>query len=74
MPAVTAIFAPPRELAHRSADGIDVTLMWDPRSDRAYVVVIDAKAGAMLEVDVAGANPMQVFHHPYAYCDRQIAA
>ena len=56
----TDIFRPLRELAHRSADGIDITLMWNPADDRAFVVVVDLKAGTMFEVGVEDANPMHV--------------
>jgi len=70
----TDIFNPLRELAHRSADGIDVTLLWNPADDRAFVVVVDLKAGTMFEVDVEDANPMHVFNHPYAYAREELAA
>lgn len=68
------IFTPLRELAHRTADGIDVTLLWDPVDDRAFVAVVDSRNGAVFEVEVGDANPMQVFNHPYAYCDVELAA
>ena len=70
----TDIFSPVRELAHRSSNGIDVTLMWDPADDRAFVVVVDLDAGTMFEVGVGDANPMHVFNHPYAYCREELAA
>jgi hypothetical protein len=70
----TDIFSPLRELAHRSADGIDVTLMWNPADDSAFVVVVDLKVGTMFEVGVEDANPMHVFNHPYAYARDQLAA
>ena len=69
----TDIFSPLRELAHRSADGIDITLMWNPADDRAFVVVVDLKAGTMFEV-VEAVNPMHVFNHPYAYAREHLAA
>ena len=37
-----------RELHHRSSDGIDVWLMWDPGTDSVSVRVHDAKAGSRL--------------------------
>jgi hypothetical protein len=70
----TDIFSPYRELAHRSADGTDVTLMWNPADDRAFVVVVDLKAGTMFEVGVEDANPMHAFNHPYAYAREELAA
>jgi len=74
MTATTAIFTPLRELAHRTADGIDVTLMWDPVDDRAFVTVVDMTNGVVFDVEVGDESPMQVFHHPYAYCDLDVAA
>lgn len=70
----TDIFPPLRELAHRHAGGIDVTLMWDIEADRAFVLVVDERSGTVLEVEVEDANPMHVFHHPYVYGDHELAA
>ena len=70
----TAIFTPLRELAHRTTDGIDVTLMWDPVDDRAFVAVVDMKNGIVFDVEVGDENPMHVYNHPYAYCDLEVAA
>jgi hypothetical protein len=75
MTSIADIFTPLRELAHRDADGIDVTLMWDAEADRAFVFVVDDRNGTAFEVEVeADANPMHVFHHPYVYCDQELAA
>jgi hypothetical protein len=74
MTGTTAIFTPLRELAHRTADGIDVTLMWDPVDDRAFVTVVDMKNGVVFDVEVGDESPMRVYQHPYAYCDEAIAA
>jgi hypothetical protein len=70
----TDIISPLRELAHRSADGIDITLMWNPADDRAFVVVVDLKAGTMFEVGVEHAYPLHDFNHPYAYACEELAA
>lgn len=57
-----------RELNHRSNDGIDVWLLWDPGTDSVSVRVSDAKAGANFEIPVkARHRAMDVFHHPFAY-------
>ena len=57
-----------RELNHRSNDGIDVWLLWDPASDSVSVRVADAKAGANCESPVkARHRAMDVFNHPFAY-------
>jgi hypothetical protein len=57
-----------RELDARVADGISVTLLWSPSTDRVTVAVEDAKTGEAFEVPVgAGERALDVFHHPYAY-------
>jgi hypothetical protein len=68
------IFTPLRELCHRSSNGVDVTLLWDPELDTAIVVVVDHQAGDAFEVEVGDANPMHVFHHPYVYRELELAA
>jgi hypothetical protein len=59
-----------RELAHRSGDGIEVTLFWDPRDDSLSVRVHDTREGARFEVPVEDAKPLDVFEHPFAYLAR----
>ena len=44
--------SPLRELDHRSHDGIDVQLLWDPSRDRVLVAVSDAKTGEAFTVPV----------------------
>ena len=51
-----------------------MTLMWDAQADRALVFVVDDKNGTAFEIEVEDANPMHVFHHPYVYCDQELAA
>ncbi len=58
----------PVELATRNADGIVVSLHWLPRTDGLSVFILDSREGEILEVPVAaGQNPLDVFHHPFAY-------
>lgn len=56
-----------RELAHRTADGIEVTLYWSQRSDRITIVVVDTRSDEALEFDVVGGAALDAFNHPYAY-------
>ena len=63
--------APLRELAHRSSNDLDVSLMWDPADDSCVVAVADFRTGDAFEVPVGSRPPMQVFHHPYASLDGQ---
>jgi hypothetical protein len=57
-----------RELDHRTNDGLDVRLLWDPGEDRVTVAVEDRKANESFEIVVApGQSAMDVFLHPFAY-------
>ena len=63
-----------RELAHRSGDGLEVSLLWDPRDDSLSVRVKDTREGARYDIPVADAKPLDVFEHPFAYLARYEAA
>jgi hypothetical protein len=57
-----------RELDQRSADGVEVALLWHTTRDYLSVVVSDAKLGETFELVLdRDDNPLDVFHHPYAY-------
>ena len=62
-----------RELDHRSGDGIDVRLLWDPRTNHVSIAVIDEHTGAILTFVVDGAAARTAFHHPYAYALHALA-
>jgi hypothetical protein len=75
-PAATAAGAPDthlRELDQRSADGIDVRLLWDPRTNHASIVVTDEQSGSVLAFPVDGAEALTAFQHPYAYAIHALA-
>ena len=63
-----------RELAHRTNDGIEVTLFWTKFTDRVSLEVLDARSGAMLEFDVDRHVALDAFRHPYVYAARQMFA
>jgi hypothetical protein len=56
-----------RELAHRSSNGIDVSLYWDKVGDTLSLEVYDAKSDEVFELDVPRDRALDAFHHPYAY-------
>ena len=63
---------PRRELAHRSSDGMDVTLVWTQgdgrdREDKVVVCVCDSRAGAYFEIEAEPCLALDVYRHPYAY-------
>jgi hypothetical protein len=60
-----------KELAHRSSDGVDVTLMWARRDgvDELVVAVSDQREGAYFEIPTEAHLALDVYYHPYAYRD-----
>ena len=66
-----------RELAYRNQNGLEVTLLWDPRSNEVCVEVIDQLDDSGFRLPIAGHLALDAFNHPYAYaqsryvhCDR----
>ena len=56
-----------RELDQRSADGIDVTLLWDDDADAVLVAVENEQTGELLRIGVEPADALDAFRHPFAY-------
>lgn len=66
-----------RELAYRNQNGLEVTLLWDSRSNEVSVDVIDHLDDSGFRLPIAGHLALDAFHHPYAFapspddqCDR----
>jgi hypothetical protein len=58
----------PIELDSRTADGIDVSLLWHPAENRVTVVAADARTGEVIEIEVRDhSRALEAFHHPYSY-------
>jgi hypothetical protein len=59
------------ELAHRSCDGVDVTLLWvrGDGADKTLVCVSDHRDGAYFEIPAAPYLALDVYYHPFAYRD-----
>jgi hypothetical protein len=55
-----------RELDHRRADGIEVTLLWNAETKEVLVSVVE-REGNTLEFQVPPAQALDAFQHPYAY-------
>jgi len=55
------------ELAGRSNEGLEVSLLWSKSANRVKVAVADARQNEQFEFDVAGADALAAFHHPYVY-------
>jgi len=55
------------ELHHRSADGIEVSLLWSRVTNALTVAVEDSRSGISFEVPAPADKALEVFEHPYAY-------
>ena len=60
-------FANRRELAHRTSDGIEISLLWSKASGQVTIAAFDTRSGEVLEFEVAGSAALDAFKHPYAY-------
>ena len=56
-----------RELAERTGDGLEVTLLWSKSRDQVKVAVNDSKTDDECEFEVAGGNALSAFYHPFAH-------
>jgi hypothetical protein len=62
-----------RELAHRSGDGIEVTLFWDSLDDRLTVRAWDTRTGEFFEIEAPRHAALDVFQHPFAWAPERVA-
>jgi len=63
-----------RELAHRTGDGIEVTLFWSKPTNRITLEVLDSRSDEKLEFDVDRHAALDAFKHPYVYAARGMFA
>lgn len=59
------------ELAHRSTDGIEVSLFWSQPSNQITIELIDNRIDERLEFEVANDKALDAFRHPYACAPAQ---
>jgi hypothetical protein len=57
----------PTELHHRSADGIEVSLLWSRQTNVLTVAVEDSRSGVVFELPAPPDKALDVFEHPFAY-------
>jgi hypothetical protein len=55
------------ELHHRSADGIEVSLLWSRITNALTVAVEDSRSGISFEIPAPAERALDVFEHPFAY-------
>jgi hypothetical protein len=63
-----------RELDHRRSDGIDVTLLWNVRTNSVFVSVVDERYDNGFQFRVRASDALDAFRHPYAPHERQDGA
>ena len=63
-----------RELAHRTGDGIEVTLFWTKSTDRITIEVLDSRSGQRLDFAVDRHAALDAFNHPYVYAAKRMFA
>lgn len=70
-PVLEADEAAREELAHRAADGVEVTLLWCRCHETVAVQVADHGANTLFELVVAREHALDAFYHPFAYAAQQ---
>jgi hypothetical protein len=59
-----------RELARRQSGTIEVFLLWHPESNWVELAVRDLATDVSFHLEVAPADAVDAFYHPYAYAAR----
>ena len=57
----------PRELAQRRQDGLEVTLLWDARTNEVSIGLVDEAHGSAVAFVVDPSSALDAFYHPFAY-------
>jgi hypothetical protein len=53
-------------LASRGNDGLEISLLWCKSTGQVKVTVADSRCDEEFELNVAGADALAAFHHPFA--------
>ena len=56
-----------RELASREDNGLEIRLLWSKSAERVKVAVLDQRLGESFDLDIAGADALSAFYHPFAH-------
>jgi len=56
-----------KELAYRNQNGLEVTLLWDSRSNEVSVEVVDQLDDGGFRLPIPGRLALDAFNHPHAY-------
>ena len=60
-----------RQLDQRTADGLEVTLEWNPATDALRIVLVDRESEAVT-FPVSAADAPDAFVHPFIYAGRAV--
>jgi hypothetical protein len=66
-----------RELTQRANGGLNVTLLWHPKTGELLVCVHDERRDVYFEIHAERDFALDVYYHPYAhvgYSDDELAA
>jgi hypothetical protein len=69
--ATSATHSDWRELASRDTDGLEISLLWSKSADRVKVLVADSRLEDEFQLDVASADALAAFYHPFAFAAGQ---
>ena len=58
------------ELAHRTSNGLDVSLLWSRHTGRLLVTVNDMHTEESFSLDAPSHRALDVYRHPFAYASR----
>ena len=58
------------ELAQRSNDGIDVSLLWRRGTNAVALAIVDSRSGEELTFPVPAKRALDAFEHPFAYASQ----
>ena len=67
MPGAPINHQPLRELARRSNDGVEVTLLWGKADNRLLILVVNTCSLEAFGLEAEPAAALDVFDHPFAY-------
>jgi hypothetical protein len=61
------------ELGKRARSGLEVVLLWNRSNNRVKVAVSDDRVCHYLDFEVAAADALNAFHHPFVYATSRVA-
>jgi hypothetical protein len=67
----TALNAPTfEELDYRDNDGLEISLLWNPKNNTLSLFVVDTKTDDIFEIAVQPEQARDAFIHPFPYIEK----